>query len=157
VLSGAIYDDAAGNKRFSIGMRSLNTFPLFEMGMYNSVVGENYYARVTLFPGANPSWQPMPGSLPATEGWHTWEATFTGSDITVTLDLLSDSTIDSTMVVPLGDVYGVDGLGQVRLGGPSNLWSAGGGANIDDVYLAQLPEPASLLLLGLGALALRRR
>lgn len=156
VLRGVIYDDGVGNKRFSIGVRSLNTFPLFEMGMYNAVTGVQYYTRMTFFPGLNPSWEPMPGDLAAVEGWHTWEATFTGSDITVTLDLTSDGTIDSTRNAVLGGVYG-DGLGQIRLGGPSNLWSAGGGANIDDVYFAQVPEPATLLVLALGALALRRR
>ena len=156
VLSGAIYDDAAGNKRFTIGMRSLSTFPLFEMGMYNSLAGENYYARVSTFPGANPSWMAMPGSIPATAGWHMWEATFTASAVTVTLDILSDGTIDSTLVVPLSGDY-TTGLGAVRLGGPSSLSSAGGGGFFDDIYLAQVPEPASLALLALGGLALIRR
>ena len=156
VLRGAIYDNANGNKRFTIGMRSLVTFPLFEMGMYNSLAGENYYYRVSTFPGANPSWLPMPGSIPATVGWHTFEATFTGSAVTVTLDLLSDGSIESTAVVPLTGAY-TSGLGVVRLGGPSDLSSAGGGGNFDDIYLAQIPEPTSLALLALGGLALIRR
>ncbi len=158
VLRGAIFDDGAGNKRFSIGFRSLATFPLFEMGMYNSVLNENYFSRITLFPGANPSWIPMPGlTSMAPAGWHTWEATFTGTDITVTLDLMSDSTIDSTQITALGGAYGADGLGVVRLGGPSNLSSPGGGGNFDDIHLAQIPEPASLTLLALGGLAVLRR
>lgn len=156
VFRAAIYDDGAGNKRFTIGMRSLNTFPLFEMGHYNS--GEAYYTRITLFPGStSPGWEPMPGNVGKVQGWHTWEATFTGTDITVTLDLMSDGSIDSTRVTALGGAYGADGLGVVRLGGPSNLSSAGGGGNFDDIYLAQIPEPATMALLGLGGLLLRSR
>ena len=111
--------------------------------------------RITTFPGASPGWIPI-GAGAAQQGWHTWEATFTGSDITVTLDLMSDATIDATHVEPLVGAY-TTGLGVVRLGGPSNLSSAGGGGNFDDIYLAQIPEPATLTLLTLGGLFLNRR
>ena len=73
------------------------------------------------------------------------------------MDLNSDGSIDSTQVTALGGAYTTAGLGVVRLGGPSNLSSAGGGGNFDDIYLAQIPEPATMLLLGAGALFLRRK
>ncbi len=155
VLRGAMYDDGAGNKRFSIGLRSLSTFPLFEMGRYNSVLGEDYMIRINTFPGLSPNWISI-GAGGAVQGWHTWEAMFTGSDITVTLDLGSDGTIDATYNDVLGGAY-TTGLGVVRLGGPSGLSSGGGGGNFDDIYLAQIPEPTTLALLTLGGLFLHRR
>lgn len=154
VFRAAIYDAGNGNMRFSAGIRSLDTFPLFEMGHYNS--GEAYYTRTTLFPGANPGWVPMPGTVAKTQGWHLWEATFTGTDVTVTLDLNSDGSIDSTQVTVLGAAY-TTGLGKVQLGGPSGVGSLGGGGNFDDIYLAQIPEPATMAILGLGGLLLRSR
>ena len=156
VLRGKIYDDAVPNKRFTIGMRSLSTFPLFEMGRYNSVLGEDYYARITTFPGGtSPGYVPL-GLGGGKVGWHTFEAVFTGSDITVSVDLYSDDTIDASQVWALGGAYTTLGLGQVRLGGPSGLSSAGGGGYYDDIYLAQIPEPASIVLLGLGAIGIYR-
>lgn len=155
VLRGVVYDDAVSDKRFTIGLRSLSTFPLFEMGRYNSVVGQDYFVRITLFPGLSPGWVDL-GLGGAVTGWHTWEATFTGTDITVDVDLNSDGAVDSSTSWALGGAY-TAGFGQVRLGGPSSVSSTGGGGNFDDIYLAQVPEPGSLSLLAVGALALLRR
>ncbi len=72
---------------------------------------------------------------------------------------LPDSVIDSTTTqLPLtGDVYvRSDGSG-LRLGLARRLSSAGGGGNFDDIYLAQLPEPTTLLLLLSGLALIRRR
>lgn len=134
-------------------MRSLSTFPLFEMGRYNSIIGEDYFVRITTFPGLSPGYLDL-GLGGAVEGWHTFEAIFTGSDITVSVDLNSDSIIDTSQVFALGAAYTTGGLGVVRLGGPSNLSSTGGGGYFDDIYLAQIPEPASVMLLGMGAVAI---
>ena len=158
VLRGRILDDGMPNKRFSIGLRSLSTFPLFEMGRYNSVIGEDYYARINTFPGLSPDWVSL-GLGAAVAGWHTFEATFTGTDITVTVDLNSDGILDYNNAFVLAAAY-TTGLGQLRLGGPSNLSSPGGGGNFDDIFLATVPEPATglwIALSGLGLLVCRRR
>ena len=152
VLRGKMYDDGASNKRFTIGMRSLSTFPLFEMGRYNyPILGEDYYVRINSFPGLSPDYVPL-GLGGGKTGWHTFEATFTGSDITISVDLYTDSVTDANMVFALGGAYATQGLGVVRLGGPSNLSSPGGGGYYEDIYLAQIPEPKSLALLGLSVI-----
>ena len=86
------------------------------------------------------------------------ESVLLETDVTVSVDLGSDTVIDTSQVWNLGDVY-TTGLGVVRLGGPSNLSSAGGGGFFDDIYLAQVPEPTVIGLgaLGLLTLAVRRR
>lgn len=154
VLTGRIYDDAvAGNDRVTIGMRG-GPFPLFEMGRYNSydspTTGEFdvYGVRINTIGNGIPTpgdftpsngWVAFPDSIgdafPSTEGWHTYEATFSLSGITIELDLLSDGTIDSTLNYA-GDESGyAGGFTDLRFGGPSNLASAGGGANFDDIRL----------------------
>jgi hypothetical protein len=53
---------------------------------------------------------------------------------------------------------GTNLFNQVRVGGPSALSSAGGGAKFDNVLLELVPEPsAALLALVGGVAALRRR
>lgn len=160
VLKGKIYDDGAGNKRISIGFRSLSTFPLFEMGMYNGPT--NYAYRVTLFPGANPSWIGIPTDPnPPVIGWNEFTATFSLESVLVTIDYGSDGTIDATSETLLsGDAY-TTGLGSLRLGGPSGVSSAGGGAFFDDISVetVAVPEPATMsaLAVGLGVTMTRRR
>ena len=104
VLRGRMYDDGASNKRFSIGIRSLSTFPLFEMGRYNAVIGQDYYVRMTTFPGLSVNWVDL-GLGAAVQGWHTFEAVFTASDITVSVDLGSDSVVDTTQVFAIIGPY----------------------------------------------------
>jgi PEP-CTERM motif len=152
ILSGKIYDDGAGNKRYSIGFRSLATFPLFEMGNYNAVSGQSYYARINSFPGGgSPDWVSL-GAGSGTEGWHTFRAKFTGSSVNISVDLKSDGSIDGSYNFNLLGSYGAPGLGVLRLGGPSNLSSPGGGGNFDDISVEVVPEPTSFLLLGLGGI-----
>jgi hypothetical protein len=152
VLSGKIYDDGVGNKRFTIGFRSLATFPLFEMGAFNQDVGEGYYTRVNTFPGLSPNWVSL-GAGGNVEGWHSYRAKFTGSTIDVTIDLNSNGSIDGSYSGNLGGAY-TTGLGQLRLGGPSNLSSTGGGGLFDDIAVEVVPEPTSILALGCGIAAL---
>jgi hypothetical protein len=164
LLSARIYDDAQGAAdRMTVGLRGA-PFPLFEMGRYN---GPDFYAiRATLFSNdINANWvnfvDDTGAPLQPVAGWHSYEARFSLSGLTVTLDLLSNGTIDGTIFLAgNGSPYG--GFSDLRFGGPSNLASAGPGY-FDDITLAlvaPVPEPASIvvcLLAATGLCWLRRR
>ena len=161
VLSAKIYDDAlVNNDRITVGLRGA-PFPLFEMGRYNGPAG--YAVRATLFSnGINANWvafeDPNNNPIPLQAGWHSYKATFSLTGLTVELDLQSNGSVDSTLFFA-GDGNPYGGFSDLRFGGPSNLSSAGGGANFDDIKLELIPEPATLTLLGLAGLGLvaRRR
>jgi hypothetical protein len=169
VLTAKIYDDAqVANDRISVGLRT-GAAPLFEMGRHNSwhasVTGIHTYGIRGLSLGngivPSPDWRPFTigGSpIPATAGWHTYQATFslTGG-LTVTLDLNSNGSIDSILQFTGDGVTPFGNFTDLRFGGPSNLSSGGGGANFDDIRLAMvdiIPEPASLLLVSVLGLTL---
>lgn len=166
-FSAQIFDDAASaNKRISAGLRRASGANLLELGMYNS---PTYYAfRVILFGSGDPSWVAFDNMVDdageamdnaPVEGWHTFTADITETSISVALDLNSDGNINATAVVPIAPVD--LGFDIVRLGGPSDLSSLGGGASFDNISLTSLPVPepgtAALALAGLSALGLRRR
>lgn len=167
VLSAKIYDNAVvANDRITVGLRT-GANPLFEMGRYNdwtplpaSPVHTYGIRALSLGNGITPSpgWRPfLIGGNPiaANQGWHTYEATFSiASGLTVTLDLDSDGTIDSTLQFSGNGTSPFGNFTDLRFGGPSNLSSAGGGANFDDIRLALVPEPASMMLAGLMGLGL---
>jgi hypothetical protein len=173
VLSAKIYDNAlVANDRITVGLRT-GANPLFEMGRYNdwtplpaSPVHTYGIRAVSLGNGITPSpgWRPFligGNPIPANQGWHSYEATFSiASGLTVTLDLDSDGTIDSTLQFAGNGTSQFGNFTDLRFGGPSNLSSAGGGANFDDIRLALVPEPASMMmagLMGLGLACLRPR
>lgn len=171
VLTAKIYDDAVlANDRISVGLRT-GAAPLFEMGRYNSFntapTGTNTYGIRGLSLGngiVSPAWTAFSiagAAIPATAGWHTYVATFSIADgLTVTLDLNSNGSIDSTLHFAGDGVTPFGNFTDLRFGGPSNNTSAGGGANFDDIKLeyVAVPEPASFLLMGLaGVLAGCRR
>lgn len=153
-----IYDDGtSANKRITAGLRSSSVVNLFEMGMYNAPA---HYAVRAVLPG--PSWVAFSNMVddlgdPLTNapvvGWHRYQLVLDGSTATFTIDLNIDGNINGTEV--LAAAWNPAGIDTVRLG--IGLSSAGGGANMDNVRLEQIPEPASLALMGLGGLAMFRR
>jgi hypothetical protein len=175
VLSAKIYDDAvAGNDRISVGLRT-GAAPLFEMGRYNAfntpATGVHVYGIRGLSLGngiTSPAWTAFTNAgapISSTKGWHTYVATFSITDgLSVTLDLGSDGTIDSTLHFAGNGTSAFGNFTDLRFGGPSNNSSTGGGANFDDIRLELaniVPEPASLALvslmgIGLGCLRTRK-
>ncbi len=80
-----------------------------------------------------------------TAGWHHYEATFTDTDVTITLDLESDGTVDSTLT--FSGSPSANPFVDLRFGGPSGITSAGP-MWVDNIMLSQIPEP-SVAMLGL--------
>ncbi len=161
ILSADIFDDGTSiNKRMTVGLRN-GADPLFEMGYYNST-SEHYHVRVLNMYGRE-NWAPLSPGLAdggLVAGWNRFQATFTATSLTVTLDLGADGSVDGTFTsigTPSASPF-VD----LRFGGPSNLSSAGGGVRIDNISLQTVfvPEPTSLSLISgclMGVAVLRRR
>ncbi|QDU57554.1 hypothetical protein [Aeoliella mucimassa] len=89
VLTADIYDDGTSiNERMTVGLRN-GANPLFEMGHYNS--GAHYSVRILNMYG-NEGWVPISDGLIASSGqpagWNRYEATFTDTSLTVTIDLV---------------------------------------------------------------------
>jgi hypothetical protein len=170
VLTAKVYDNAVvANDRITVGLRT-GAAPLFEMGRYNdwaplptSPVHTYGIRALSLGNGITPSpgWRPFLISgnpIPATAGWHTYEAVFSiESGLSISLDLNSNGTIDSTLQFAGDGTTAFGNFTDLRFGGPSNLSSTGGGANFDDIRLAMVdlvPEPTTLLLAGLLGIAM---
>lgn len=161
VLTADIYDDGtSANERLTVGLRN-GANPLFEMGHYNGT-SEHYHVRVLSFAG-NDGWVPISAGLKTSSGqpagWNRYQATFSLTGLTVTLDLGADGSIDGTFT-SLGSPS-ANAFTDLRFGGPSNLSSAGGPAWFDNILLEVItvPEPTTLGLgaLGIMALVARRR
>lgn len=162
VYTADIYDDGtAANKRLTAGLRFSGVANLLEMGMYND---PNHYAVRAVLPG--PNWIAFdnivddagtPIDNAPVVGWHRFQLVHDGTNATFTLDLGATGIINSTVVAPAA--WNANGVDSIRLGGPSSLSSPGGGGNFDNVSLAIIPEPTSVLLVlgATGGLALVRR
>ena len=166
IFKADIYDDGgSNNERNTAGLRTAAGANIIEMGHYNDP--SHYAIRTVLFGGGSSgSWLAFPnivddGGTPIApetpvQGWHTYTASITDSDVTFTLDLNGDGNINSTLNVPIFQ-NGANEFNIIRLGGPSDLSSTNGGANFDNVSLELIPEPGTAVLAGLGALGLAAR
>lgn len=156
------WDSAAGNARQYIQL--LDNSPalaqLIAFGVYNSVPGATvadlntyYAARVAFMPGGGtaPGWFLLNDTGVATrsQGWHELKVVFKDT----TAEFYVDGTLGKTQAY--AGVAGAASFDQARIG--SGLSTANGSAYYDDFKLIQIPEPATLALLALSGLMLRRR
>jgi hypothetical protein len=166
-LTATLYDPGTGAlANNSVGLRQLGGIsPLFEMGLYQPGNTGQYAIRVlNMGVSPDPNWvffvpTPAGGTSIRTEGWHTFEATFTGSSIEVTLDLNSNGIIDHTLSY---DSTGMGAFSDLRIGGPGGAAATGNAIGYSYVNLEVIPEPSTYAaifggLALLGAFVYRRR
>ncbi|MFV2068989.1 MAG: PEP-CTERM sorting domain-containing protein [Pirellulales bacterium] len=145
------YDDGTDaenpNKRITSGLRTdaggAELTSILEMGRYNDVTdvetGDKVsgYAIRNTFISADPdNWITFDGNPPVEAGWHHFRATILPTSILYELDLQGDGVDLFFRQVTIGIPANNANYNVVRLGGPSNLSSAAGGANFDNVKIS---------------------
>lgn len=159
-LTADIFDDGtSSNERITVGLRN-GANPLFEMGHYNSTA-QHFHVRVLNMYG-NEGWVPLAPGLTAgglVAGWNRFQATFSATDLTVTIDLGANGTIDGTF--RSAGALSATPFVDLRFGGPSNL-SSPGGVRFDNILLetVAVPEPNTCAWWCIGSLGMavfRRR
>jgi hypothetical protein len=171
------FDDGAGNKRVSGGLRNTSSSVILEMGRFNAVAnppGANisgYGLRVvnageSQTPGGpdNVDWITFAPNLAATAGWHHMRAIISVGSILFQLDKGDDGSIDASRTI-FTATGGAEIYNQVRFGGPSDVTSAGGGLNFDNLRIetVAVPEAGSFVAMGFvgllsaGAVWIRKR
>jgi hypothetical protein len=120
------------------------------------------YAFRHAFVGGSPAgqagWLTYVGNPTVRTGWHRFTATIGATSATFDLDFDADGSVDASRTITINAALKKYNL--LRLGGPSDVSSAGGGGHFDNLSIEVIPEPATLALLGLGlvgVLAVRRR
>lgn len=162
LLRADIFNPSGTDGRETVGLRNAGG-EILEMGHYNAApVTQQYGVRfVSIYDNA--SWRPFTNSAGTvvtevtTGTWDRFEALFTTTGATITLDIGNDGTIDGWVVAPVAHAIGA-GLNDLRFGGPSGN-SSTEAAWFDNIYLATVavPEPSTLALAGLASLALMLR
>jgi hypothetical protein len=164
-------DDGIGNKRITGALRDVGgsgsgNQAFLEMGRFNSINDPDTGATISGYgvrtafiggPSAASGWFDFAGNPAAKAGWHHFKAVLGATSATFSLDLDNNGTIDGTRTVTISDGGKLYNL--VRFGGPSDVSSAGGGGNFDNLVISQIPEPTATLSLAAasGLLAIRRR
>ena len=172
------FPDATTSNIFEMGVYNANPTVLGIAG--TAQVSTGYAFRIINFGTASaplpgqPNWQyfELPAGLDRTTdadtlvnigdvgaGWHTYTATFSETEITVTIDLFRDGFVnirDESGAIVIGSgTAGVDasitlpvatlpaGFNNIRVGGPSGLSSAGSGPMGFDNILLQMQAAAA--------------
>lgn len=158
VLRADIFNIGTSDGRESIGLRVGSD--IFEMGHYNSApVTQQFGIRVnSIYSGGGTGGYLAFGNPTETLGWNRYEAVFTTTEVTVSLDLGADGSIDYTLVS--AGAPGFTAFNDLRFGGQSGNSSIEP-AWFDNIYLAveAVPEPSAAALLGIGLsglIAMRR-
>ncbi len=161
IWSFDFFDDGVGNKRVTGGLRNTSASALLEMGRFNSVANvENANALVSGYavravnvggtPAGNSGWVTFVGNPAIQAGWHTFTATILADYILFELDFGANGTVNASRIINTStggsEIYNV-----LRLGGPSDVSSAGGGASFDNVLLATFETTKGVFSTGVGS------